>query len=198
LESRYAGSSDCADCHEDEASLKEKSYHRGVACETFHGAAADHIDADDPEELTPFVPTTRDACLQCHRYRSSRPTGFPQVFETLHNADKFCTTCHNPHDPTPPNVPSSCGACHAAVFRMKSVSHHATLDCETCHEAAPEHREDPRAYLPHKPTDRSFCGKCHGKTADSPRNIPRIDLDSHGGRYVCWQCHYPHYPEGRS
>ena len=24
-----------------------------------------------------------------------------------------------------------------------------------------------------------------------------VELATHGGRYVCWQCHYPHYPEGR-
>ncbi len=23
-----------------------------------------------------------------------------------------------------------------------------------------------------------------------------IDVDTHGGRYLCWQCHYPHLPEG--
>ncbi len=27
--------------------------------------------------------------------------------------------------------------------------------------------------------------------------FPRIDLDTHNSRYLCWQCHYPHFPEGR-
>jgi ribosomal protein S27AE len=52
-----------------------------------------------------------------------------------------------------------------------------------------------RAFLPKKPTSREFCGTCHSKEAKSPREIPRIDLTTHGGRYLCWQCHYPHFPE---
>ena len=31
--------------------------------------------------------------------------------------------------------------------------------------------------------------------ADSPAEIPRVDLASHAGRDLCWQCHYPHFPE---
>ena len=27
--------------------------------------------------------------------------------------------------------------------------------------------------------------------------MPRVDIVEHGGRYLCWQCHYPHDPEGR-
>ena len=27
------------------------------------------------------------------------------------------------------------------------------------------------------------------------REAPHIDMTEHGGRYLCWQCHYPHYPE---
>ena len=196
LDHQYAGADVCTDCHDEQDELKRSSYHRGLACETCHGAAAKHAYADDPEEMTPLLPTSREACLQCHRYMVSRPTGFAQVFSELHNARDLCINCHDPHDPTPPEVPESCAGCHTGVARMKAVSHHATLECETCHEAAPEHRERPRAYLPKKPTNREFCGGCHAKGADSSREIPRIDLGTHGGRYVCWQCHYPHYPEG--
>jgi len=112
--------------------------------------------------------------------------------------------CHEPHDPTPPDVPSSCAACHAGVARTKSVSHHALLDCQTCHEAPEEHRQDPRGFLAKKPTSRDFCGQCHDKGATPPdlealrgKRIPRIELATHGDRYVCWQCHYPHFPEAR-
>jgi hypothetical protein len=192
---QYAGAQVCGDCHEDEWNLKSSSFHRGVACETCHGAAAAHVDA--PDETTPVVPTGRSLCLSCHVYNPSRPTGFPQVVADTHNPNKACMECHNPHEPTPPQTPSTCGACHATVARTKAVSHHATLDCETCHTAPPEHRLNPRAYVVKKPADRSLCGRCHAKEADSPRNIPRIDLATHGGNYVCWQCHYPHYPEAR-
>jgi ribosomal protein S27AE len=48
-----------------------------------------------------------------------------------------------------------------------------------------------------KPAGREFCAKCHGREAASPPEIPRIDLASHGGRYLCWDCHYPHSPEAK-
>jgi hypothetical protein len=194
LPQHYAGSQTCGECHEDQAATKASSFHRGVACESCHGAAADHVDA--PDEHSPLRPTSRDACLTCHRYVMSRPTGFPQVMETMHNPDKVCVTCHDPHDPTPPTTPSTCGACHATVARTKAVSPHARLECTTCHEAPPEHRENPRVYPVKKPMQREFCGQCHAKGAASEPGIPRVDMETHGGRYVCWQCHYPHDPEG--
>jgi hypothetical protein len=192
----YAGMQVCVECHDDVGEVKAGSYHRGLTCEGCHEAAAGHV--EDPTEVAPFTPTGRTVCLRCHEYLSSRPTGFPQIIEKIHNPMEPCASCHDPHDPTPPEVPGECSACHAAIARTKSVSHHWTLDCETCHEARPEHRENPRAALPLKPTERSFCGTCHGRGASSAASIPRVDLDEHGGRYLCWQCHYPHDPEGRS
>jgi len=194
-ELHYAGSLVCSECHEDQWILKNSSYHSRVACETCHGASAAHV--EDSDAATPVVPTGRSLCLSCHAYRLSRPTGFPQVVADSHNPNKPCMECHDPHDPTPPDIPSTCGACHATVARTKAVSHHASLACETCHEAPPEHRVNPRAFKVEKPVDRSFCGQCHAKGADSARHIPRIDLATHGGPYVCRQCHYPHYPEAR-
>jgi hypothetical protein len=108
-----------------------------------------------------------------------------------------CATCHDPHDPTPPEVPSTCAACHGAIARTKSVSHHQSIDCEICHEAPAEHRVDPRSYVPSKPRDREFCAQCHAEGAASAARIPRVDAAEHGGRYLCWQCHYPHFPEGQ-
>ena len=190
----YAGTQVCAECHEDEAAVKAASYHRTLSCEVCHGPAAAH--ADDYEAQTPFVPRARgQACLECHEYLESRPTGFPQILEARHNPLEPCVDCHDPHDPTPPDVPSTCSACHAQIARTKAVSHHVSLECETCHEAPPEHRTDPRSYLPKKPATREFCGQCHGRDAERRADAPRVDVTSHGGRYLCWQCHYPHFPE---
>jgi hypothetical protein len=80
-------------------------------------------------------------------------------------------------------------------MRTKSVSAHAGLACETCHEVPAAHRENPRAVAAHKPTQREFCGGCHATGASGPAEIPRVDLGAHGGAYLCWQCHYPHDPE---
>ena len=192
---RYAGLEVCAGCHDDEAAKKAASYHRTLTCEGCHGPASDH--AEDPSEKKPVIPRERKDCLRCHEYRFSRPTGFPQVIENLHNPMQPCMNCHNPHDPTPPHVPGTCGACHGAIARTKAVSPHHGVDCEVCHQAAAEHRINPRASPPSKPRAREFCGRCHAPDAKSPANIPRVDIAAHGGRYLCWQCHYPHFPEAK-
>jgi hypothetical protein len=194
-EIRYAGSQICVECHDDQGDVKSRSYHRSLACEVCHGPSHEH--ANDFESAQPVVERDRGAaCLYCHDYLPSRPTGFPQIIERLHNPLQACINCHDPHDPTPPVVPELCSACHAQIARTKAVSHHVSLTCETCHEVAPEHRENPRSFLPKKPTEREFCGRCHARGADSPPEIPRVELISHGERYLCWQCHYPHDPEG--
>ena len=193
LPERYAGAQTCGECHEDQVALKAASFHRGVACESCHGPAGEHVNA--PDEHAPKKPVTRAECLTCHRYLLSRPNGFPQVLEMTHNPEKACVGCHDPHDPAPPQSPSTCGACHAGIARMKSVSHHARLECTVCHEAPPSHRDNPRTNPVQKPVEREFCGQCHAKEAAVDLEIPRVDMGTHGGRYVCWQCHYPHYPE---
>jgi hypothetical protein len=194
-EIRYAGLQACAECHDEEAEVKRGSFHRGLSCEGCHGAAAGHV--DDPTEQAPTVPTGRASCLRCHSYLAARPTGFPQIIENIHNPMEPCAACHDPHDPTPPEVPGECSACHGLIARTKSVSHHWSLTCETCHETPEGHRESPRETAARKPTDRTFCGQCHAPEAESSSEIPRVDIATHGGRYPCWQCHYPHDPEGR-
>ncbi len=192
---RYAGSLVCADCHDYESEVKNRSYHGPLACEVCHGPGALH--AEDPGAQTPVIPRERGvACLYCHDYLPSRPTGFPQIIERLHNPLQPCIGCHDPHDPRPPAVPEACSACHAQIARTKAVSHHGALACEVCHEVAPEHHEQPRSFLPRKPTTRQFCGGCHARDAEAPVEIPRVDFATHGERYLCWQCHYPHHPEG--
>ncbi len=193
---RYAGMQACAECHDDVAEVKASSYHRGLTCEGCHGAAADHV--EDPVEATPAVPSGRESCLRCHEYLGARPTGFPQILETIHNPMEPCAGCHDPHEPTPPTVPGECSACHRAIASTQSVSHHWSLDCETCHLTPQKHRENPRAHLPEKPVAREFCGRCHDRAAESAATVPRVDMADHGGRYPCWQCHYPHDPEGHS
>jgi hypothetical protein len=202
---RYAGWQACVACHPEEAEQKQGSYHRVLSCETCHGAAYAHT--EDPSEELPLVPRKRGACLYCHSYLPSRPTGFPQIIELQHNPMEPCINCHDPHDPTPPEVPGACSGCHGQIARTKAISHHRSLECETCHETMPEHREAPRSYMPKKPREREFCGRCHSESAEVTREIwgidlgsyeiPRIDVDTHGNTYQCWQCHYPHFPEGR-
>ncbi|UCF18151.1 MAG: cytochrome c3 family protein [Gemmatimonadota bacterium] len=192
-EKKYAGQQECALCHNAIMQARLAGNHSGLGCESCHGPAASHT--ANPVEFKPRIPQEREFCLRCHQYNPSRPTGFPQIDPISHNAPRACFTCHDPHAPVPPVAPGSCAACHGQISYQKGVSHHAALECTTCHEAPEEHKLSPRLVRPSKPTDRSFCGACHAEGADSPREIPRISLRTHNPQYVCWQCHYPHYPE---
>jgi hypothetical protein len=205
LPPRYAGWQTCAMCHPDKIETKNHSFHRTVSCEACHGPAGDHT--NNPMELRPEVPTGRAPCLACHSYLASRPTGFPQIIEDRHNPIRACTGCHDAHDPTPPETIQECSACHNTIARSKAVSAHAPLDCEACHEVPPEHKVQPRANIPKKPFEREFCGTCHAAGVRPPDEIrgvdltvyeiPRINLTTHGGTFLCWECHYQHSPEAR-
>jgi hypothetical protein len=146
-------------------------------------------------ETKPGLPRDRAFCVRCHAYNASRPTGFPQIDPATHNAPMPCVGCHDPHAPVPPVVPGDCGACHGSMARQKAVSRHAALSCTTCHPTPEAHKVSPRTARPGKPVERAFCGGCHAEDAESPGYIPRIDLQAHNPRYLCWQCHYPHMPE---
>lgn len=192
---KYAGREACAVCHADIAEVKGGHRHAGLSCEVCHGAGAAHADA--PTDVHMQIPRQREQCVLCHAYDPSRPTGFPQIDPVAHNAPKPCAGCHNPHAPEPARAPEECGACHGQIARAKAVSPHSVLTCTQCHQAAKQHMGSPASSLPSKPTNRAFCGQCHATGAASAKEIPRVDLETHGQRYVCWQCHYPHFPELR-
>jgi hypothetical protein len=105
--------------------------------------------------------------------------------------------CHNPHNPLLPHTPEECSACHREIANVKRISHHASLPCAKCHIVPEEHLVRPKFGLAQKPTEREFCGECHAEDAVSDPDIPRIDLDTHAERYLCWDCHYAHYPEAK-
>jgi hypothetical protein len=190
---QYASHQECALCHSGIAEARLASNHRGVTCEACHGPAAAHASA--PMDTKPSIPRDREFCILCHEFNPTRPTGFPQVEPALHNFPTACVTCHEPHEPELLVAPGECSACHGQIARQKAVSHHAGLRCTTCHEAPEEHKISPRTVQPTKPTERAFCGGCHGGSPGTPGPFPLVDLRIHGSPYLCWQCHYPHFPE---
>lgn len=190
-EIKFAGATTCSDCHDDINTKKKLGFHKGLSCETCHGPSVKH--AEDPSSGKPFAPRERKFCPQCHEYNPSRPTGFPQIIPTIHNPLKPCITCHNPHDPVPPQVPRECSACHAQIERTKALSRHALLECTTCHSTPTRHKQLPRSVKPTKPESREFCAKCHD-TGASRKDAPKVDAATHGSRFLCWECHYPHMP----
>jgi hypothetical protein len=190
----YAGTKACGDCHEDETRVKAKGFHKKVACEVCHGPGAAHI--EDPGTIKPTAPRERGLCPLCHNYSPARPTGFPQIVTSQHNPGKACMTCHKPHDPVPPNAPKECSACHRGIWNQKQVSPHSSLECATCHGVPREHSVSPRAFAATKPKENATCEACHAKGASKTSTAPRVEPD-HTGRYLCWDCHYPHLPEGK-
>ena len=188
-EIRYAGAEVCVQCHEKEPEIKKTGYHRDLACESCHGAAQKHV--ENPTDVKPTSPKKRDYCSYCHKYNSSRPTGFPQINLDTHNPRKPCIACHDPHNPKPPTTPRSCNACHAQIERAKAASYHALIECTVCHTTPEKHKNSPRTVIPTKPDKREFCGKCHDKGSPG-KGVPTVDMATHGEKYVCWQCHYPH------
>ncbi len=188
----YAGARACGDCHEEQVTVKKDGYHRNLSCETCHGPAAAHV--ADPMEVKPSAPRDRKFCPKCHAYSLSRPMGFPQINPVTHNPVKPCIACHEPHDPKPPNVPGECRACHGEIARTKELSPHALLECTTCHTTPEAHKVTPHDVMPSKPVTREFCGTCHG-TDSKVAGVPKVDVKTHGEKYLCWQCHYPHMPE---
>ncbi len=192
-EMKYAGHLVCAICHDVIAEKRLMSHHQSVACEVCHGPGASHVES--PGEVLPPAPRQRGLCPLCHSYDPSRPTGFPQIDPVAHNPLEPCMSCHDPHAPELHDVPGECEACHGQIARQKRLSHHVTLSCTTCHVTQEGHESSPRLVRPGKPMQRSFCATCHAEEADSPVTIPRINVNTHGEDYLCWQCHYPHYPE---
>ena len=190
---KYAGQGECLLCHSDIQGLKSGSNHETVTCEVCHGPAADHVAG--PMDVKPVINRARENCVLCHGYNPSRPTGFPQVEPLAHNAPMECVGCHSPHAPEPPATPEECSAFHGQIARQKSVSHHAGLPCSTCHDAPEEHKISPRSIQPTVPSDRAFCAGCHAQPGMEVSGIPQVSVSSHGERYLCWQCHYPHFPE---
>lgn len=192
----HAGVAACRTCHAEQYEAKYDGKHRDVACENCHGPAIEH--ASDVDAAVPPKPREREACLDCHGYDASRPNGFPQVDPQAHNPRKRCIVCHDPHDPVPPKAPQDCAGCHGRIEHVKSLSTHALLACADCHVVEKQHMIEPQTALPTKPDSREMCGRCHAAGATDPAaSTALVDLASHGGTYVCWECHYAHLPEGR-
>ncbi len=203
----YAGREACEACHSDIFQTHLGGAHKTVACEVCHGPAAAHTES--PTDVVLPKPNQREGCPLCHGYNPSRPTGFPQIDPQEHYADVPCISCHKPHQPElTQGASAECSGCHAEIARTKAVSKHAPLACTDCHNVPEQHKVTPTLVRADKPTTREFCGKCHSQDAKNLQILPasvrnvngirKIDIATHGGgwRYSCWQCHYPHMPEG--
>jgi Cytochrome c7 and related cytochrome c len=94
---RYAGQTQCLDCHADVAETRKDSRHANINCEACHGPLARH--ASGNFDLKPKALNPRLLCLQCHTQAAGKPGGFPQIVAAEHAPEGACTTCHTPHRP---------------------------------------------------------------------------------------------------
>jgi cytochrome c553 len=193
---RHAGVAACRECHEEQFQEKLGGAHRRIGCENCHGPAMAH--AADENAARPPRPREREFCLRCHAYDAARPDGFPQVDPQEHRPRKKCLSCHEAHDPVPPKTPTDCGGCHGRIARTKALSTHALVECSRCHTVDEQHMTEPRMARPTKPGSRDACGPCHvAGSIDPAASRATVDMTTHGGTTLCWQCHYAHLPEGR-
>lgn len=192
---RYAGRTECADCHAEVVDSGRTGNHRGVSCEVCHGPGAVHAESGGDTATRPMAPP-RQLCVVCHAYDPSRPTGFPEIDPVEHNALKACTKCHQAHAPVPPTVPEQCRACHGQIDRAKGMSQHAGMACTNCHLAPQQHKVTPRAVAATKPSSVAVCVRCHAQPdATLAGDASQIPVDTHYRRNMCWDCHYPHNPK---
>ena len=70
----YAGRAACVECHTEEGDRLKGGKHKGIGCESCHGALAKH--AADPSSLKPAKPDPK-----------------------THMDGGLCTTCHDQHAP---------------------------------------------------------------------------------------------------
>ncbi|MBI4182969.1 MAG: hypothetical protein HY521_03090 [Proteobacteria bacterium] len=105
----YGGNESCNGCHEKAGQTMRAREHKGLSCESCHGALADHVRADKKFAAAKVDPS-RGQCLNCHAEDINKPRGFP-LFSKEGAIGKFvpkhkessetgrCLKCHDPHDP---------------------------------------------------------------------------------------------------
>src|SRR5262245_22545923 len=123
----YAGSQECATCHEDLSNAFKTNTHyslekslktAGQACESCHGAAKEHVESADIAKIRSFktLPPQRSAsfCLDCHQKENTHAN---RLFD-IHSRKSFtCTSCHSVHNVAP---------------RCAVLSKTGTDTCESC------------------------------------------------------------------
>ena len=99
----YGGNESCVACHEDVSHEVERWLHRGLSCESCHGALADHV-TDAKYFAAATVDKTNSQCLNCHEQFINKPKGFPQFTMQVymhegHTETTLCLECHGGHIP---------------------------------------------------------------------------------------------------
>lgn len=174
-EEGYAGSEDCAACHEEIAQEFGRTSHARAPgwsetrkCESCHGPAMAHIEGQGdiskirrPGQMSPSESSA--VCLDCH---ARNKTNFAHKSNLHSLADVACVDCHNPHS-------------HGEKML---VAQGAAL-CAKCHQDKVSQFELPRSH-PLAPKGEA-CVSCHDPhAASSPRHREGFFTDK------CAECHF--------
>jgi DmsE family decaheme c-type cytochrome len=189
-----AGTSPCADCHDEVAAAMAHQVHmriqpfevqgREVGCEGCHGDGTRHAEEGDPALIRTFADGTAEdaaACLSCHRQ-----TGLPEWHASTHAVEGVqCFDCHTTH--TVSNPLDTCQECHPeAVAAFRLPSHHPVregkMSCVSCHDP----HVATEAQLKTRMRVNDLCFECH-QDKEGPfifEHEPVVE--------DCSLCHMPH------
>ena len=199
----YAGSENCAACHEDLATSLKATPHGQKAfevrsaqgCEACHGPGTAHIDKEGDKSLIRSFKTMPSAeasqtCLQCHE----RGDHALWVGSTHEQRNVGCTECHSVHHPISEKSQlkasrevALCSKCHPNIqAQIMRTSHHPVreglITCSDCHN--PHGSNGPK--LIGATTINEKCYECHAE-----KRGPFL-WDHPPVRENCVNCHTPH------
>jgi predicted CXXCH cytochrome family protein len=145
----YAGSSSCAQCHE--------NIHTATMGTRHSQAFSSPIFQRDWTELS-----KQTSCLECHT------TGFDPASGGYAEEGVTCEACHGPFQPTHPTTAMSitpdadlCSKCHKTTTDEWHASKHseAGIQCQACH--------NPHSQTPKAATVTELCTNCHKDRGES-------------------------------
>lgn len=145
----FAGSSSCAQCHE--------NIHAATVGTRHAQAFSSPIFQRDWTELS-----QQTSCLACHT------TGFDPTTGHYTEEGVTCEACHGPFQPNHPDVPMSvtpnadlCSKCHKSTTDEWRASKHskAGVQCQACH--------NPHSQTPKAESVAALCTNCHKEMGES-------------------------------
>ena len=206
-QSKYAGSTPCATCHEELYQRFTKSPHQILethpkkgwqqkSCEACHGPGQAHVETGDATKILSFnkipVSEVTAKCLNCHGQMQDH-AGFGTG---LHGRNQVgCIDCHKVHEPRQPlrlaaeNSDQLCVRCHREIqpsfskpFRHKLRE--GAIHCVDCHQ--PHGGLNPRQVRLANGNEAA-CLKCHTDIR-GPFTFEHLPVRLEG----CTACHEPH------
>jgi len=198
----FIGAETCQECHEDTYASYARSIHsRKVikgpasqnACETCHGAGAEHVEKGGGRDVAIFTfdddvdPAAKAAkCLSCHRQNTDMDSWEIGV----HARNEIsCDSCHDMHADTSQRAsePEVCFGCHQSVrVEVNKRSHHPIIEgkvsCSSCHQPHGSITESGLKTA----GSQELCYECHAdKRGPYIYDHPPVEED-------CMICHTPH------